>query len=766
MPSAAPRTTTPSAMTITSYDTQPGYSVRKRLTKREIILLVLLILFLLLSIGLLVGLLVQTYVVDEKKDDVCLSPDCVLGAASLLQSMDQSYSPCEDFYSFVCEGYIKRTPVAPGTVGTEVLTSKGQENVQKIKEFMERTDPDKVPEAVAKALHVYVQCLEQDETSQDAVIKDTANLLRELGGWPIAMEKDEWKDKTKDDFNAFLANMLRMGFDTELVSISLMPDLTNSSIIRIALDQPKSSAHRLTRTLVRKRRQTEQPSHLTEDQIDNYRKIVKSMAMLLGNRDNETINADINEMLQLKKELLAIATASDHRMDYTKMYNTLSFRELDRLTNTNNAQFNWIGVVQKIFAGITTINEETEILMVMDIDFMEKLPGLLAKHTQRTLTNYVIYEGILTAIMTLFESQLSTLSEELRWSKCLETTNSMMMFAITRIFADNQDVDVNKTRVEAEAMITGIQEAFKETFEENQWLDAETKEAAPRKIENMKKFIGFPDWLFNDEELNEYYDEVEIAATPLQTYLKVLNKGTLEVLKEYRNTERENSWTMDPTSANAQYDLLSNTVWVPIGILTPPMFDSNYLAAMNYGGIGSIIGHEIGHGFDNEGSQFDENGNLRKWWSDYSLRAYANRTKCYLSQYSQYCPASFQLDSNSTSLVCIDGVNTLAENVADNIGVQASYKAYKKWVKAHGTESRLPGLMKYTPDQMFFISFARMWCENYREDQMKHIYTVDNHSPGRYRVMGTMSNFPEFAKTFGCSSGPMIRPEDKRCSLY
>lgn len=178
---------------------------------------------------------------------------------------------------------------------------------------------------------------------------------------------------------------------------------------------------------------------------------------------------------------------------------------------------------------------------------------------------------------------------------------------------------------------------------------------------------------------------------------------------------------------------------------------------MNYGGIGWVIGHEITHGFDDQGRQYDDEGNLSNWWEDATKNRFLNKTNCIIWQYGNYTAESV----NKT----LNGINTQGENIADNGGIKEAYSAYQAWVDRHGEEQRLPGLHGYTPNQMFWISAANVWCSKYRNKALEKRIKLGAHSPGRFRVLGPFRNSPDFARDFKCPLGSGMNPVSK-CKVW
>jgi len=207
-------------------------------------------------------------------------------------------------------------------------------------------------------------------------------------------------------------------------------------------------------------------------------------------------------------------------------------------------------------------------------------------------------------------------------------------------------------------------------------------------------------------------------------------------------------WGMTPPTVNAYYDPLMNNINFPAGILQPPFYDNRSDDAVNFGAIGMVIGHELTHGFDDEGRQFDPKGNLRDWWKPEDAKAFEERAACIADEYSAFSPVTG---------VNLNGKLTLGENTADNGGVRIALMALAETMGKGEEQKKVDG---FTPEQRFFLSFGQVWCENQREEILRLRAQTDPHSPGRFRVNGVVQNMPEFRNAFSCKAGqPMVRPQ-------
>jgi putative endopeptidase len=300
-------------------------------------------------------------------------------------------------------------------------------------------------------------------------------------------------------------------------------------------------------------------------------------------------------------------------------------------------------------------------------------------------------------------------------------------------------------------LVNNLKEAFADRIKTLDWMDEPTKQEALKKLAAMRVKIGYPDkWLD--------YSLLPIDRGPF--VLNAMRAAKFETTRELNKIGKlvdPTEWGMTPPTVNAYYNPNMNEIVFPAGILQPPFFYAHADNAVNYGGIGAVIGHEMTHGFDDQGRQFDAAGNLRDWWTKQSADEYDKRRKAVVDQYSKYEPLPG---------MHVNGELTQGENIADLGGVKLAYAALQKALDKHPEErdKKIDGL---TPEQRFFLSFAEIWRSKQRDEDLKLRLNTDPHSPARYRVDGPLSNLTEFQKAFNLpDNSPMVRPPDKRVNIW
>uniref|UniRef100_A0A8C1IU88 Membrane metallo-endopeptidase-like 1 n=1 Tax=Cyprinus carpio TaxID=7962 RepID=A0A8C1IU88_CYPCA len=343
----------------------------------------------------------------------------------------------------------------------------------------------------------------------------------------------------------------------------------------------------------------------------------------------------------------------------------------------------------------------------------------------RTLQNYLAWMLIMERVSSMsrrFKDMRAhyrkalhgTTVEEVRWRDCVRYVQGNMENAVGALYV--RAVFSGNSKRMVRELIKKIQEAYVETLEELSWMDEQSKEKAREKV----RFV------FS-------CDKISIS----KTHFLVNYPGIMLNFISF-------------------YASIFLSVF-PAGILQPPFFSEKQLQALNFGGIGMVIGHEITHGFDDQGRNFDKDGNMYNWWSNFSAEHFEDQSKCMVEQYGKF---SWKLAGGQN----VSGITTLGENIADNGGVRQAYKAYMKWVEREGEEPRLPGL-EMDHKQLFFLNFAQVWCGACRPEYAIQSIKTDPHSPLEYRVLGSLQNFEAFSEAFHCARGTPMNPEEK-CRVW
>jgi putative endopeptidase len=336
-----------------------------------------------------------------------------------------------------------------------------------------------------------------------------------------------------------------------------------------------------------------------------------------------------------------------------------------------------------------------------------------------------------------------------RWKRVVAATDNALGESLGKLYVAEHFPPEAKAR--ALEMVNNVKEAVSDRIKSLEWMDEPTKQEALKKLAAFTVKIGYPDkW--------RDYSQLKIDRTSYAQNVMRANVFESErQLKKIGKPVDRSEWGMTPPTVNAYYNPNMNEIVFPAGIMQPPFFDMKADDAVNYGGMGAVIAHEISHGFDDQGRQFDAVGNLRDWWSPESAKAYTERSKAIVAQYAAYEP----LPGHK-----INGELTQGENIADIGGLKLAYTALQKALEKNpqAAQQKIDG---FSPEQRFFLGWAQIWRNNQREEDLKLRLNTDPHSPGRFRTIGPVSNMEEFAKAFNIPpNSPMIRPPDQRINIW
>ena len=339
-----------------------------------------------------------------------------------------------------------------------------------------------------------------------------------------------------------------------------------------------------------------------------------------------------------------------------------------------------------------------------------------------------------------------------RWKQVLNAVNGSMGMALGELYVKQEFTPEAKQR--AEELVTNVRNALKARIQNLDWMSDETKAKAIAKWDTFLPKIGYPDKFRSWDGLtivpDNYYANLQAASKFNYDY---------DIAKIGKPTDRQ-EWGMTPQTVNAYYNPTDNTINFPAAILQPPFFNANADDAINYGGIGAVIGHEASHGFDDQGSQFDGDGNNVNWWTDADKKQFEARTGKLVEQFNAYAPLADHPELH------VNGTLTLGENIADLGGLNIAYDALQTALKKNPAEAgkKIDG---YSEDQRFFLNWARVWRGDIREKAQMVYLNADPHSPMKFRAMGAPSNMPAFASAFQCKTGDaMVRAADKQVKIW
>ncbi|KAG5682753.1 hypothetical protein PVAND_012086 [Polypedilum vanderplanki] len=680
-----------------------------------------------------------------KTQDVCLSEECVRTASSLLAAMDQSYDPCTDFFQYACGTWNKKhvIPEDRSSISTFEVLADQQQVI--LKGVLEEPIDNKDNEATIKAKTFYKSCMDLHEIRKigDKPLRD---ILKRLGGWPV-VEKN-WKPPNMSI--EMLMGKLRGEYsEPVLIELYVGADDKNSSINILQLDQLVLALPSRDYYL--------KPS--SEGDLKAYHRYMTQTAILLG-ANAENAAKELEHVVMFEKKLADASLPEVDRHDTSAIYRKLTLGELQREV----PQLNWREYLQVTLGDVELKDNEEVVSYAMP--YLVQMGRILSQTDRRIIHNYIIWRLVMSIMTHMIDDYqrervefrkilLGIQSERHRWSQCVEWTNKKLGMAVGALFIrDNFNHESKEVALE---MIHTIREAFNELLADIHWMDDETRAVAKEKADKMNERIGYPEILTNRTELQKEYVNLTIEDNHfMNNIFYILKWDAQRNLNLLRKPVDKEKWSTEPAVVNAFYNPNKNDIVFPAGILQPLFYSQNFPKSLNYGGIGVVIGHEITHGFDDKGRQFDKDGNMMQWWNNATIKNFRERAQCIIDQYSKY-----RIDEVG---LYMNGRMTQGENIADNGGLKQSFRAYKKWVAIHGEEPALPGL-NLTHDQLFFLNYAQIWCGSMRPEDALTKIRSSVHSPGIIRVIGPLSNSKDFAEAYKCPIGTKMNPINK-CSVW
>ncbi|XP_046730460.1 membrane metallo-endopeptidase-like 1 [Silurus meridionalis] len=709
---------------------------------------------------------------------MCTTPECVTAAARLLENMDLTVDPCENFYQYACGGWLQKHVIPETSSLQSVFNILRDELEIKLKGVLQ-TESENDREAFRKAKVLYRSCMNESVIEQRDS-KPLLKLIDSIGDWPVASE--DWNNTAEESWSLenMLASLNSQYNKKVLLEMFVWPDDRDSSRHIIHIDQPSLGM----------------PSRDYYLNDGNYKKVreaylqfMVSMAKIVREdrnltQDDERVWEDMMQVMALERDIANATSPAEERNDITVLYNKMSLQDIQETFNLNvsfglkpaeradrgvtmsfSQGFNWTHYIQGIMASVSITVRPDEPVVVYCSPYLEKLDSVLSRYNRRTVQNYMVWMLVMERVSSLsrrikdvrahYRKALhGTTVEEARWRDCVRYVQNNMESAVGALYVRETFAGESKRMVRE--LIKKIQDSFVETLEELKWMDVQSKEKAMA----ISEQIGYPDYILekNNEKLDQEYIHLKFSEESyFENVLENLQTTAQKAHKKLREPVDPELWIIGAAVVNAFYSHNRNQIVFPAGILQPPFFSEKQLQALNFGGIGMVIGHEITHGFDDHGRNFDKDGNMFNWWSNFSTEQFEEQSKCMIQQYGKY---SWKLAGGQN----VSGITTLGENIADNGGVRQAYKAYMKWVEREGEESRLPGLL-LDPKQLFFLNFAQVWCGACRPEYAIQSIKTDPHSPLEYRVLGSLQNFDAFSEAFQCQRGSSMNPEEK-CRVW
>jgi putative endopeptidase len=641
-----------------------------------------------------------------------------------IDSMNRSIDPCVDFFTYSCGGWLKNNPIPPDQSSWETYSKMEDENRVKLRGILEAaSEPSPNRDAVQQKIgDYYASCM--DEKAVEA-----------KGDDPLKPEMDRIAGITSKADIADAA--AAMSDDGVLFDFSSIQDFRDADHMIANADQGGLGLP--------------DRDYYTKDDAKSvelrkqYVAHVQKMFELLGDKP-ETAAAEAQAVMRIETALAKGSMTRVERRDPKSLDHKMTIADLEKI----DPAFRWPEYFAKV--GLPTLSS----LNVTAPNFFKTLNAELDKESVADWKTYLRWHLVHANAAHLsapflnenfaFYGKTLQGQEELkpRWKRCTEDVDNYLGEALGQEYV--QKYFPPHAKQEALKMVKEIEAAMQQDIDSLSWMSAATKQQAQAKLHAMANKIGYPDkW--------RDYSKLEIVrGDEFGNFERARQFEFNRQLAKVGKPVDRGEWEMTPPTVNAYYDPQMNNINFPAGVLQPPAFDLSSDAAPNYGDTGGTIGHELTHGFDDEGRQFDAQGNLRDWWTKEDGKEFEKRASCISNQYSNYTI----IDD-----IKINGKLTLGEDVADLGGLILAYMAWKEDTKGQKLEP-IEGL---TPEQRFFIGYGQSWCGQTRDETKRLRATVDPHSPEKYRANGVVSNMPQFQEAFHCKAGsPMVN--QNRCRVW
>ncbi|KAK0043426.1 endothelin-converting enzyme 1 [Biomphalaria pfeifferi] len=673
---------------------------------------------------------------------ICLTPDCVEASAYILGKMNRSVDPCQDMYSFSCGGWLAQTHRPRDKAKWETADEVNAKVGVILQEIIEEDDisfKGRNSSAIAKMKSLYRTCMDE-QTIDDIGVNRMLQLISDLGSCTMITKNVTQWDSQSWSLQASIESMHLLGLH-QLFSLRTYRDPNNSSKQILFVYQSGLSLHytlynesRITQTLA---------ATATE------------IAVLLG-EDKDVVKSKLDKVIEFEKELAKINVSPE---SFLKPLGRMRIK-FEKLEDYFAPWLDLRHYLNVMFNG-REVDNATDVVFPT-ANYFTNLKGVIKRTDKEVLANYLMLsfvESVLDYLPTSFKKAELKIKELVlgvgslspRHETCLAMGRMYFGFAISAIYVDRHFPAESKKQVNA--TIEEIKSEFIDNLKSVTWMDNSTRVAVIDKASAIYNMIGYPDWILNVEELDRYHEDINIIEGEyLLTYLNISQKSLRKELNTLWDPPVRNKWLRSPDEVNAYYNVLDNSVVFLAAILQRPFFEPTFPNSFNYGTVGMVSGHEIIHGFDSSGRYYDRNGNLKDIWDETAASGFQNGSQCFIDQYSKYQIQGLKLN----------GKLTLGENIADNGGIKLSFQAYKKAAKPR--PYILPGL-NYTDDQLFFIAFSQLWCAHYSPSYEKTAIKNDQHTNNKYRVIGSLSNSDDFARSFNCPINSPMNPVEK-CQIW
>ncbi|XP_016949665.1 neprilysin-21-like [Drosophila biarmipes] len=648
--------------------------------------------------------------------------------AEIESFMDKEVNPCTDFYAFSCGNYARINPAsALGVPSTELFKTLAKGLDRKILKTLQMApDPQETPED-KQVKFFFESCLRNVERSSTYTEKMKA-LIAEFGTMPV-LEGSSWKEEDFDWLETTAGIAHQYGISS-LLKVQVNKDYANNLRNCIYIEPQRFPLGPLS-MYVDKATAIYRQNYLFNIQ----QKLQRSLGV-----DSKLAKQTARELLDFEVDLAQGLSTSRQGLQNSPELLTVAEMQKRYAPTLDIDQLIFVSLGQRVSDQIYEFNKQ----------YQENLIKVLKRTPKRTVANYIFFRLIWDFV------EAPTEEPERQKKVCVTLTK--------KFFAKNLDnmiyrhYNSEKSSKEIENMWQQLKYTFSEALRSSpslDWIERPTRQLAIAKLEAMTLEINH----YADYNFTEKFADLTLQSLDLIENVRRFRRLGARQKREMLHKPAKPFDAGSQLSYSPSAILLENSMKIPVALLQPfYLWSDVYPKAVVFGTLASLIGHELIHGFDDSGKEFDAKGNSKDWWDERSSSNFLKRRECFTKQYGRYVYDGIQLKESTAQ----------SENIADNGGIQLAYTAYRKWyesqVEKDLAKETLPNL-RYTAKQLFFISFAQIWCNDVHPKLRALQVSIDQHVPGKFRVIGPLSNFDEFSKEFNCPAGSAMNPSEK-CILY
>ncbi len=641
-------------------------------------------------------------------------------------AIDATADPCQNFYKYACGNYSKLHPIPSDQPAFDQFTNLYEFNLQALHGILEKVATGAGRDAIEQKLgDYYASCM------------DTA-AIESKGLAPIQPELDRIAAiKSKDELAAELAHLQLINVNA-FFGFGEQQDFKDATKQIAFVDQgglglPEKDYYLRT-------------DAKSEEIRKQYVQYMTNMFKLMGEPEAQA-QKDAQAIMKLEIELAKVSMGVVDRREPEKTYHIVPVQAFS--TAVPVLQFS--SFLKEVGAPpVTTINDASP-------DFFKGLSGIIAATDLDTIKTYLklrVLESEPRYLPKAFDQEYfdfyrrkleGTPEEQVRWKRCVSATDRAMGELLGQLYV--KQYFLPDQREKTQQMVKDIEGSMNTDLDTLAWMSPATRAKAKEKLQMVANKIGYP---------NKWRDYSKLEIVSGDAMGNSLRSQEFEAdyqLAKIGKPVNRDEWGMSPPTVNAYYNPSMNDINFPAGILQPVFYDKTASDATNYGHIGAVVGHELTHGFDDEGRKFDGNGNLSDWWTPTDLKQFEEKTDCLVQEYNGFV---------AVDDLHVNGKLTLGENTADNGGARLAWMALMAHAAGMDMAQKVDG---YTPAQQFFLGWAQNWCSTYRPEMIRELVQTDPHSPDPIRTNGVVVNMPEFGAAFGCKKGAPMYPA-KSCRVW